>query len=119
VLKDLESFKYGEGTGEPIQDRGLKALFKQITKAKGNILEAFNGFLTNYLQQEVGYENVVAFARVFHFIMVSIQSSSTKPAEHPLFLSRLLEILSLSELPLPETPSLCLLTFRLFPSHRD
>ena len=32
IIKDLENFKYVEGTGEATQDRGLRALFKQIYK---------------------------------------------------------------------------------------
>ena len=49
MIKDLESFRYGEGTGEAVQDRGLRHLFIEVQKAKGNIMEAFNSFITVYL----------------------------------------------------------------------
>lgn len=59
-MKDIEAMEVVTEKINEVQVRGVEEVFKVIVKQHKNLLEAFSGYIVNYLKQDMGYENAIA-----------------------------------------------------------
>ncbi|CDW76484.1 snf2 chromatin remodeling protein [Stylonychia lemnae] len=70
LTKSLEQYKDDE-----IQDRGTKFVICQLIKTVDNIFTAYNGYMSNYLVQQLTVENSDKWVKFTFFLLQELKSS--------------------------------------------